>query len=92
MQTAKPQSQPIHPHTLTFAPGAIISADAVLKGNIVVGEGKRSLGPGFKANVAEFPSCRIGCVLHPFCQILAHRGTITIGPNCDVQEDAIIEC
>jgi hypothetical protein len=35
---------------------------------------------------------RIGTVLHPFCQILAHKGTITIGPNCDIQEDAIIEC
>lgn len=42
MQTAKPQSQPIHQHNLMFAKGAVISADAVLKGNIVVGEGKSS--------------------------------------------------
>jgi hypothetical protein len=39
MQVAKPQSQPVYPHDLSFAEGAVISADAVLKGIIVVGKG-----------------------------------------------------
>lgn len=39
MQVAKPQSQPVYPHELSFSEGAVISADAVLKGTIVVGAG-----------------------------------------------------
>ena len=91
MLTAKPQSQPIHQHNLTFAQGAVISADAVLKGNIVVGEGKSSFSL-IETDFTYLPACSTGSVLHPFCQVLAHKGTISIGPNCDVQEDAIIEC
>lgn len=48
MQIAKPQSQPIHQHSLSFAPGAVISADTVLKGNVVVGEGKHLFRIRFK--------------------------------------------
>lgn len=91
MQVAKPQSQPVYHHKLTFANGAVVSADAVLKGNITVSEGEGVIQVGLlETDVLIVVSS--GSVLHNFCQVLAHRGTITIGPNCNIQEDAIIEC
>ncbi|KAJ9097716.1 hypothetical protein QFC21_004754 [Naganishia friedmannii] len=39
MPLAKTQSQAVYPHRLSFAQGAIVSAEAILKGEIVVDEG-----------------------------------------------------
>jgi hypothetical protein len=41
MQVAKQQSQPVYPHDLSFAEGVVVSADAVLKGTVVIEEGTR---------------------------------------------------
>ncbi|KAJ9126518.1 hypothetical protein QFC24_001545 [Naganishia onofrii] len=71
MPIAKAQTQAVYPHTLSFAEGAIVSAEAILKGEIIVAE---------------------GVVIHPFCQILAHQGSVTIGANCNIEENVIIEC
>jgi hypothetical protein len=45
MPLAKAQAQALYPHTLSFAEGAIVSAEAILKGEIIVAEGQYSF-PG----------------------------------------------
>ena len=93
MPIAKAQTQAVYPHTLSFAEGAIVSAEAILKGEIIVAEGQYS----FSGNLLSLKTyrllrSRIGVVIHPFCQILAHQGSVTIGANCNIEENVIIEC